>query len=228
MPALKKIKDPIHGYVHYSAIEERLLGHRLILRLHHIRQNGAAYLVYPSMRVHRFEHSLGAMHIAGQMFSHAILFSTDSETRTLMRALVDEAGFNIHDMMSAIRRNADTLQGAKGSEKNNFVETDSLYTLYHLNNIDDEDVFCTLFLFQAVRIAALVHDIGHPPFSHTFETALKQQNADLYQNHEVVGLDLLKKIIQDIYDNKLFTRGEYDLAAPAAKMAAILESPKLR
>lgn len=156
MPTLKKIKDPIHGYVHFSAIEERLLSHRLILRMHHVRQNGAAYLVYPSIRVHRFEHSLGAMHIAGQMFNHAIRFSTNKSTRMEIRNLVDQSGFDISKIVNTLDRNTGYNESGVTPRKADFIETDTLYMLYNLNQIDDETEFCMLLLFQAVRIAALI------------------------------------------------------------------------
>ena len=41
-----------------------------------------------------------------------------------------------------------------------------------------------------------------------------------------MGLELLQIIIKDIYDNKLFKRGEYDLAHPATRLAAIILDTK--
>jgi adenylosuccinate synthase len=42
----RKVKDDIHGYIHYSNLEGLFISHPLVLRLHQIRQNGAAYLTY--------------------------------------------------------------------------------------------------------------------------------------------------------------------------------------
>ena len=160
--SIKKIKDPIHGYVHYSRIEEKFLGHPLLLRLHHIRQNGAAFLTYPSMRVHRFEHSLGAMHIAGEMFHRGIRFSTDENAAENLRKVLTELDLERDAIVKAIKRNA-----AETNRNTNFVEDDGLYKLHDLNDIDDPIRFSLLLFFQAIRLAALVHDIGHPPFPHT-------------------------------------------------------------
>lgn len=60
----KQIKDPVHGYIEVPAEILPLVDSPALQRLHHIRQLGFAYLVYPGANHTRFEHSLGAMHLA--------------------------------------------------------------------------------------------------------------------------------------------------------------------
>ena len=104
-----EITDPIHRYIRFSQVEKQLIDCPAFQRLRRIRQLAGAHLVYPSAQHSRFEHSLGAMHIAG-LAGEALL----------------RKGY-IHD----IER------------------------------------------IQDLRLAALLHDIGHGPFSHLFEELLE-------------------------------------------------------
>ncbi len=189
MPNLRKIKDPVYGYVYYSELEEKIISHKLVLRLHYIRQNGAAYLTYPSMRVHRFEHSLGAMHVAGSLFKHAMEVSSVDVDKCIASTILAVTGRTADEIWKQI-------ETAKPELK--IFESDGFYAYNCLEDVGNSKTFGRLLVFQSVRIAALVHDIGHPPFSHTLETALKQNKKIKYPDHEIVGLELLRLIVEDM------------------------------
>ncbi|MGQ9896022.1 MAG: HD domain-containing protein [Acidobacteriota bacterium] len=102
----KTIRDAIHGDMVFSAAEVRLLDTHTMQRLRGIKQLGLSYLVYPSAMHTRFEHALGACHLAGKII--------------------------------------ESLE-QKGVHK--FTEDER----------------------QCIRTVALLHDITHVPFGHTFE-----------------------------------------------------------
>jgi uncharacterized protein len=133
----KLLRDPIHGQIRFDSVDlgdalpqgepERAASWMLrqliecpeFQRLRHIRQNGLTNFVFPGAEHSRFTHSLGACHLAGEMFHH-------------------------------IARNMD--------EKLDTVE------------------------YVATRCAALLHDVGHGPFSHTMEEILEELDVEF--NHE--------------------------------------------
>lgn len=110
----KSFRDPLYGFIGLSEKEVMLVDTKAFRRLHRIKQLSHAYLVYPSALHTRFEHSLGAMHIAGRM--------------------------------------CDELDLEK----------------------------------ETVRQAALLHDIGHGPFSHLFEGVLEKVNPNTPNIHEEI------------------------------------------
>lgn len=115
-----EIRDPVHGLIHLTEQEIRIINTPVFQRLRRIRQLAMADLVYPGALHTRFEHALGTMHVAHRIFSR--------------------------------------LQRLDNSE-----------------HVYDDDVV-------AVRLAALLHDIGHGPFSHVSEYLVEK-----YCNRAALG-----------------------------------------
>ncbi len=110
LKAVAEIRDPVHGYVKLTEVERDLIDTSFVQRLRRVHQLAGSYLVYPGAVHTRFEHVLGAMHVAGQI--------------------------------------AESLASTSG--------------------IGPDQV-------QEVRIAALLHDVGHGPFSHMYEEVLAER-----------------------------------------------------
>ncbi len=82
------IADPIHGYITFTVplslgqsreqTEKDLIDSPWVQRLRYIYQLQSAHWVYPSAEHTRFQHSLGAMHLAGQFANQ--LYPTLSKT----------------------------------------------------------------------------------------------------------------------------------------------------
>jgi hypothetical protein len=104
---LEIIRDPLWNNVRVDGLTLRLVDTPVFQRLRYVRQLGLAYLVYPGATHTRFEHALGAYHLA----------------RTTLAMLAERGA----------------LAGVPADE-------------------------CAV-----VRAAALLHDVGHYPFSHALE-----------------------------------------------------------
>ena len=119
---MTSIRDPLWNTIVVDAVARRLIDTPVFQRLRYVRQLGLAHLVYPGATHTRFEHALGAYHLA---------------RRTL--GVLDD------------RRELDAIPP------------------------DERGV---------VIAAALLHDVGHHPFSH----ALEEIGA---QHHEVAARPLI-------------------------------------
>jgi putative nucleotidyltransferase with HDIG domain len=78
------IKDAVHGNIRISDVELKLIDTPEMQRLRGIKQMAVAYLVYPGANHTRFEHSLGTMHITGEICENLSL--SDDETKTMRAA----------------------------------------------------------------------------------------------------------------------------------------------
>jgi HD superfamily phosphohydrolase len=120
-----EIRDPVHGYVKITEIERELIDSPFLQRLRRIHQLAGAYLVYPGAVHTRFEHVVGAMHVAGEI--------------------------------------------AESLSRHSDVGADQV---------------------QEVRLGALLHDVGHGPFSHMYEEVLEDKT-------EITHEDISQRIVRE-------------------------------
>ncbi len=119
-----ELRDPIHGFIQRDSLEKEIIDTRIFQRLRRLRQLAMASLVYPGALHTRFDHSIGALHIA----------------RELSERLVRNENHQ-----------------------------------------------------RIVRLAALLHDIGHGPFSHVSEPILQK-----YSDSSKVQVDNQDEIHEQI------------------------------
>ncbi len=144
----KHIFDNIHGYIHLTRCEDRIMNTAYFQRLRWIRQLGFSFYIFPGATHTRFSHVLGVLHVM-----HRIL-------KNINKDVSDEKLFD----------------PSVGDTATNFHRT--------------------------MRLAAMLHDIGTFPFSHTVELGYinhwKKQKARgggnkklLDANHETLGSHII-------------------------------------
>ena len=62
------VRDPVHHWIPFSSEERKVINSRPVQRLRHIHQLALTSLIYPGATHMRFEHSLGVMHTASQVY----------------------------------------------------------------------------------------------------------------------------------------------------------------
>src|SRR5262247_3425459 len=103
------IADPIHRYILYTrpdsmpgeVTEQDLIDSPWMQRLRRVPQLQSARWVFPAAEHSRFQHSLGAMHLAGRFAQHLhpslrATFSDAPSAATLVEELLRMAGL-LHD-----------------------------------------------------------------------------------------------------------------------------------
>lgn len=161
---VKTIRLPEYDYIGITELEESLIDNEYFQRLRRIRQSPGVYMVFPGSSHTRFEHSIGAMHIA------------------------DRASTNL--VLNNMNHNQDQYLPIVEYFKDPKFATNAIKQV------------------QVTRIAALLHDIGHAPLSHTFETFLKFCEIEDWQ-HEHLSIEIIYKKLSPMFDNK--QKNPYDV-----------------
>ena len=166
------LNDTIHGLIPLSEYEKRIISSIGFNRLHDVYQNSTVYLTFPTNRTKRFEHSIGTMKLCSDMFFYSVLNSSETTLSTLYEIFEQE----LVSIINKIAKNSQFCeQMLGGMTPSNIpqIELDKFRYSLIPNNVPTNYQVIHLILIQSIRAAALLHDIGHPPFSHIVEFALK-------------------------------------------------------
>lgn len=166
------LNDSIHGLIPLTEYERRIVSTLGFNRLHDVYQNSTVYLTFPSNRTKRFEHSIGTMKLCSDMFFQSLLNTTDSMLGEFFE-IFDREYAVILDIVRQQTEVCEEKLGGRLPQAMPQIELDKLQHSLIPNNIPDQYTVMYLILIQSIRAAALLHDIGHPPFSHIVEYALK-------------------------------------------------------
>lgn len=73
-----KYRDPVHGFIEVSDLENDIINSKPFQRLRNIKQLAMTYYIYHGAEHTRFGHSLGVMHLVTRAFNSAISTSLDN------------------------------------------------------------------------------------------------------------------------------------------------------
>lgn len=153
----KRQRNNVHDFVYLNEIERAVIDTPEMQRLRYIKQLGFAYLIYETAEHSRFAHSVGVCHAA--------------------KLLVDSINRN-HRVFT---------EKAIQDNKENFQSKDKKFM--HAN--DEVDLARCPRIWWAQRVciglAALLHDIPHPPMSHALEheSSVMVKHDDLAENPQL-------------------------------------------
>lgn len=188
------LNDSIHGLISLTEYERRIVSTIGFNRLHDVYQNSTVYLTFPSNRTKRFEHSIGTMKLCSDMFFQSLLNTSNSMLDEFFSIFEKEYAKILKSFIQEPEL-CESKLGGRLPETMPQIELDKLKHSLIPNNIPDQYKVIHLVLIQSIRAAALLHDIGHPPFSHIVEFALHDVYME-YKDKAVEGTKRTKDFVR--------------------------------
>lgn len=131
-----------------------------------------AYFSFPSITTKRFIHSLGTMHLSSYMLKNALLNANKVTKNSFLKGLKTAITQIIKE------ENLDIPIGGGVA----YFDNKALYQFTIPTKSKAHRDSFTIIL-QAVRLVSLLHDVGHLPFSHQIENALKGVYHNIKDTH---------------------------------------------
>ena len=220
MYKLRHITDNIHDTIYISKYECEMTSTPFFFRLHDVYQSSTVYMTLPANRTKRYEHSLGTMHLAGRMF-HAALTNAEEKVVEkffsfaekqledfcgIMDRADDVASFSFMNNPEAVK----VQEALRGLNINN----EEIYAKFSVEGAISKELPCICYgrgkkrlaltsaVLQALRLAALFHDVGHPPFSHIVEELFQEWNERDFKSkdYNVEKVQSLQRVLEKHYD----------------------------
>lgn len=183
----REIRDPIYDYIHITHLENKLIDTPAFQRLDRIYQNPVVRFVYPNATHTRKAHSLGVMHL----YHKALLTLLYHQSPDFRKRLHPLYSVPTTETKTDVLQRLDQNIGNAWWDSKTFIE-----------------------ILQTGRVVALLHDLGHGPFSHLFETVcdeISKQDTSFKFEHEEMSAKIISSELSSFFTDTITEEGVISL-----------------